>query len=113
MVELPNMSVEEFSRHLGEALSQEQPLPSPCLWCPQLCAAFHWFSPTSCGRGLPWPWLYVAWTVAVFVFFSQVGLWMALCRCEAVADRPIVPRCGHHSVSSYPFPSWSRPSDRC
>jgi hypothetical protein len=32
MAELLKMSVEEFSRHLLEALSQEQPLPSPCLW---------------------------------------------------------------------------------
>jgi hypothetical protein len=50
MAELPKIPVEEFSRHLREALSQEQPLPSPCLWCHQLCAAFHWFTPTSCGR---------------------------------------------------------------
>jgi hypothetical protein len=30
-------------------------LASPFLWCPQLYAAFRWFSPTSCGGGVPRP----------------------------------------------------------
>jgi hypothetical protein len=87
-------------------------LPS-CLWCPQLCAAFHQFSPTSYGRGVPWPWLYVAWTTAVFVFFPQVGLRTALRHWEAMADRSEVPRSVRCLVSSYPFRSWIGPSDRC
>jgi hypothetical protein len=34
MAEILKMLVEEFSRHLQEALSQEQPLPSPCFGGP-------------------------------------------------------------------------------
>jgi hypothetical protein len=84
-----------------------------CLWFPQLCAAFHWFTPTSRGRSMPRPWLYVARTAAVFSFFPQVGLQMALRCYEAVVDRPTVPRSGRRSVSSYHFPSWSGLSDGC
>jgi hypothetical protein len=80
---------------------------------PRLSVALHWLSPTSYERGVSRPGLFVARTAPVFVFFPQVGLRMALCRWEAVADRPAVPWSGHHLVSPYPFSSWCRLSDRC
>jgi hypothetical protein len=80
---------------------------------PRLNVFLHWLSPTSRERGVPWPGLFVAWTVAVFIFFSQVGLRMALCRGESVADRPVVPLPGRRSAGPYLFSSWRRPSDRC
>jgi hypothetical protein len=48
MAELPKMPIEDPSRHLREALSQEQLLPSPCHWRPTLCGSPLAFS------HLPW-----------------------------------------------------------
>jgi hypothetical protein len=38
---------------------------------------------------------------------------MALCRLQAVADRPAVPRSDRQAVSPYLLPSWSEPSGQC
>jgi hypothetical protein len=80
---------------------------------PRPSMVLRWLSPTSRERGMPWSGLFVAQTLAVFVFFSQVGLWVALHRKEAVADRPAVPWPGRRSAGPYLFSSWSGPSDMC
>jgi hypothetical protein len=72
-------------------------------FAPRLCVALHWLSPTSYEGGVPQPGLFVAQTTAVFVFFPQVGLRIALRHWEAMADRPAVPWSGRRSVSPYPF----------
>jgi hypothetical protein len=88
----------------GAALIFTMPLVPLALHC------FSWFSPTSCGRLEPRPWLYIAWTAAAFIFFLQVGLQTALHRYEAVAVCLAVPRSGHRVVKPYLLPSWSGPS---
>jgi hypothetical protein len=62
---------------------------------------------------VPWTRLFVEQTAAVFVFFPQMGLRMALRHMEAMANRPAVPWTSHRSVSPYPFSSWSGTIDRC
>jgi hypothetical protein len=79
----------------------------------QLNLVLRWLSPISRERGVPRPRLFVARTAAIFVFFPQVGLLMALRRREVVADRPAVPWPGRRSVGPYLFSLWSGQSDRC
>jgi hypothetical protein len=80
---------------------------------PCLSVVLCWLSPTSREKEVPWPGLFLARTVAAFVFFLQVGLRMALHHMEVVANRPAVPWPGRRSADPYLFSSWSGPSDRC
>jgi hypothetical protein len=79
---------------------------------PRLYVVLHWLSSTSRERGVPWPKLFVAQTMAVFVFFWQVDLRMALRRWEEVADQPAVPWPSRRLVGPYPFSLWSRSERR-
>jgi hypothetical protein len=48
---------------------------------------------------------YIAVSAVAFVFFSQVGMRVALRHSEAVADHPTTPWSGRWAVKPYPFPS--------
>jgi hypothetical protein len=80
---------------------------------PRLSVVLHCLSPTACERGMPQFGLFIARTIAVFIFFPQLGLRVALHRREAVADQSTVPWPGRRSAGPYLFSSWSGPSDRC
>jgi hypothetical protein len=56
---------------------------------------------------------YIVGSAVAFVFFLQVGLWVALRRLEAVADHPAVPWFDRRAMKPYLLPSWRGPRSWC
>jgi hypothetical protein len=56
--------------------------------------------------------VHISGPAVAFVFFLQVGLGVALCCLEAVANHPAVPWSSRRAVKPYLLPSWSGASSR-